>query len=234
MTINKYFMPALVFVALFATIGVTRLTGDWIISGKQIPMGDMKAADLKGWMTLQQVADALAIPLDAVYQLAGVTDPANVPATTALKDLEKSVPGFSTMTLRTKAADYLAGKPAAPQPTVAPVAQPTIAPTVAPAVTAMPHTPQPGAGAGEGAGSGTGTGPTPLPAGQLLPADQIKGSMTLKDVASQTGVPLDKLLASLKLPANTNPNTQLKTLMSEGKVGDVQVVRDAVLGLLGK
>ncbi len=58
--------------------------------------------------------------------------------------------------------------------------------------------------------------------------------MTLKDVASQAGVPLDKLLAALNLPANTNPNTQLKTLTSEGKIGDVQVVRDAVVALQGK
>ncbi len=162
MTINKYFMPALVFLALFATIGVTRLTGDWIISGKQIPLGEVTAADLKGWMTLEQVSDALKIPLDAVYQLAGVTDPASVPPTTALKDLEKVVPGFSTMTLRTKAADYLAGKP--PAPAATPVATPT--PVAQPTAAATPHTP-----AAQGSGTGTGTGPTPLPAGQILPAE---------------------------------------------------------------
>ena len=56
--------------------------------------------------------------------------------------------------------------------------------------------------------TGDGTGPTPLPEGQILPADQIKGRMTLREVSDQCAVDLDALLAALNLPQDTDPDTQ--------------------------
>lgn len=226
MTVNKYLMPILAVVALLGTIFVTQLTGDWIVSGKDIPLGEMTPEDIKGWMTLENVADGLQIPLAEVYRLAGIPAGSDIPPTTAMKDLEGLIEGFETSVLREAAAAYLAGEtgaaPAAAE-TPAPAATPTPQPTPAAAVVATPtHAPL---------GDGTGTGPTPLPAGQILPAVDIKGRMTLQEVASQTGVELAKLLAALGLPADTNPNTQVKTLVDEGKVAEVETIRAAVTEL---
>ena len=106
---------------------------------------------------------------------------------------------------------YLAGgaavgagapSPAAPKATAAvPDEQPAAGSSAA---TPTPHTAK-GTGSGESA-------PTPLPAGQVLPASQIKGTMTLRDVSQQCGVPFDKMLAAAKLPAGTNPEIQVKSL----------------------
>ena len=45
---------------------------------------------------------------------------------------------------------------------------------------------------------------------------------------------LDQLLAALKLPADTDPNTGLKDLISSGKIADVDPVRVAVAALQNK
>ena len=244
MTVNKYLMPIIAIAALIAVVLGARLTGDWIVSGKQIPLGDMAAADIKGWMTLQNVSDGLKIPLPDLYKLAGIPEGAAVPPTTAMKDLEGLVEGFEISLLREAAAAYLGGgapaqaptpEPAPSTATPAPTQLPASAATAAPAPTqpaapeaaVTPHTPQ-------SSGEGTGDGPTPLPPGQVLPYDQIKGKMTLQEIADQCAVPLAKLLVALKLPANTNPATEVKSLVADGKVAEVTAVRDAVKVLQGK
>jgi len=238
MTVNKHFMPAIVIVILLGTVGLSRLTGDWIISGKQIyDTGNMTATDIKGWMTLEQVAAGLSLPIDTVYQLAGIPEDANVPPETALKDLEGLVEGFEVSGLRDAATAYLALETPAESPdaTVEPIPTPAALPTTltpAPAnqstsavaeATATPHVPT-----GSGTGDGTGTGPTPLPPGDILPADQIKGRMTLREVADQCAVPLDALLTALDLPADQDPDTQLKSLVEQIPGFEVQMVQDAV------
>ena len=250
MTVNKYLMPLIAIAALIAVVLGARLTGDWIVSGKQIPLGDMTAADIKGWMTLQDVSDGLKIPLPDLYRLAGVPEGAAVPPTTAMKDLEGLAEGFEVSLLREAAAAYLDGGSALSQvsvpesalptatpvpPTPVPTQLPASAATAAPAPTqppapeaaATPHTPQ-------SSGEGAGDGPTPLPPGQVLPYDQIKGKMTLQEIADQCAVPLAKLLEALTLPANTNPATEIKSLVADGKIAEVTAVRDAVKVLQGK
>jgi hypothetical protein len=188
-------------------------------------------------MTLQQVADGLGLPVETVMQLVGAPEDGSVTPDTAMKDLEGVLPGFETSALREAAAAHLAGEqPAAvaAPPVEEPPAPPPVTeqPPVAPTVTEQPalatpvpaetaHVPQ-----GDG-GEGTRPTSTPLPAGEVLPPDEIKGRMTLQEVASATGVPLDKLLAALKMPPDTNPGTLLKELVSGGSVVEVQPVRDA-------
>jgi len=245
MTVNKYLMPIIAIAALIAVVLGARLTGDWIVSGKQIPLGDMAAADIKGWMTLQNVSDGLQIPLPDLYKLAGIPEGTAVPPTTAMKDLEGLVEGFEISLLREAAAAYLAGggapaqapasepapPTAAPAPTQLPASEAaaTPAPTqpAAPEAAVTPHTPQ-------SSGEGTGDGPTPLPPGQVLPYDQIKGKMTLQEIADQCAVPLAKLLVALKLPANTNPAIEIKSLAADGTIAEVTGVRDAVKVLQGQ
>lgn len=261
MRVNKYLLPLFGVVPMVALVLVAQLTGNWSTSGRAaIDMANMRPEDIKGWMTLQEVGDGLGIPLDELYALTGV--PADIPPTTAMKDMEGLVAGFETSTVREAVAAYLAAgeaqlaPPAAgeaqPAPRAAGEAQPALEPAAgaaqAPEATLPATVPAPAAedaapaqpvatpdhvpaGDGLGDGLGEGTGPTLLPAGQVLPASEIKGRHTLAEIAQQAAVPLDGLLAALGLPADFDPNTQVKDLASSGAVAEVQAVRDAVAGL---
>lgn len=247
MRVNRYLLPLFGVVPLVAVVLIAQLTGNWSTSGRDsVDLANMKPEDIKGWMTWQQVSDGFGIPLDELYALAGV--PADIPASTALKDMEGLLEGFETTTVREALASYLAGttvpaaavepvQPAASDratlaPAEAPVA-PVPLPTSAPAATAEPpaageHIPQ---NEGVPQGDGTGTGPTPLPPGQVLPASEIKGRHTLADIAQQCAVPLDQLVAALGLPADIASSTEVKDLVENGSVAEVQTVRDAVSAL---
>jgi hypothetical protein len=80
-------------------------------------------------------------------------------------------------------------------------------------------------------GAGTGAGPTPLPAGQVLPADQVRARLTLAEISVQCAVPLDQLLAALGLPAHTDPATRVRDLISQGLVREAAAVQAAVAAL---
>ncbi len=168
-------------------------------------------------MTLQQVMDGLKISKEELYAAGGI--PLDIPSETALKDLEGIVPDFEISTLRDKLA--------APANPIAPTPLPQ--PTATPQPMSTPVHTQPITGTHSG--DGTGIGPTPLPPGQVLPADQIKGRMTLREVSDQCAVPLDQLLAALNLPATTDPNVAIKDLINAGTLTEVTVVKDAVAKL---
>ena len=217
MRINPFFVPIILIVALFGTVFTAQAMGQWTTSGKDaVNLEKLAPADLKGWMTLQQVVDGLKISQEDVYTAGKI--PAEVPLTTALKDLEAIVPGFSVTGLRDAIAARLGGTTttSAPAPIATPMATPAATPTHAPS------------------GTSTGTGPTPLPPGQVLPASQIKGSMTLRAVSDQCAVPLAKILEGLKLAADTNPDTALRDLVSQGKLTEVTQVQSVVAGLQAK
>jgi hypothetical protein len=174
-------------------------------------------------MTLQQVSDGVGISVAELCSLAGI--PADLPPSTALKDIEGIVDGFEISLMREKLEAWQGGAQAMPaEPTIAPTAtaEPTAAPAVEATATAT-HEP--------GSGDGSGVGPTPLPAGQVLPVDQIKGRMTLGEIAEQCAVPLDALLAELGLPAGTSPGTAVKDLISQGILTEVTQVQSAVAKL---
>ena len=218
MRVNRFLMPAIVIAALLGTTFIAQAAGFWSTSGRDaIDMGSMSAADIKGWMTLQQVMDGLKISKEELYAIGGV--PLDVSPDTALKDLEGIVPDFEISTLRDKLA--APANPAAPPAPIelTPLPQPTATPQ--PESTPV-HT---------HSGDGTGIGPMPLPPGQILPADQIKGRMTLREVVDQCAVPLDQLLAALNLPPDTDPNLAIRDLISQGKLSEVTVVKDAVAKL---
>ncbi len=184
MRINPFFMPILLIVGLLGTTFTAQALGIWSTSGRDaVDVNNLTPADIKGWMTLQQVIDGLKISQKDLYEIGGIPNE-TLPAT-ALKDLEAVV---SVTTLRER--------------------------LTAKAVTGETH-------------------PTPLP-GQILPADQIKGKNTLKEVSDQCAVPLDKLLPSLKLAPNTDPNTAIKDLISQGKLIEVTDVQKVVKELQAK
>ena len=69
---------------------------------------------------------------------------------------------------------------------------------------------------------------TPPAEGDVLPAADIKGYMTLQDVSNQTGVPLDQLYEGLGLEETVKPSTALKDLRNEIDGFEVSAVRDVV------
>jgi hypothetical protein len=217
-------MPIIVIVALLGTTFIAQAAGFWSTSGRDaIDMESMTAADIKGWMTLQQVMDGLKVSKEELYAIGGV--PLDAAPDTVLKDLEGLVPDFEISTLRDKLA--VPANPAAPPAPLEPAPLPQ--PTATPQPESTPVHTQPITGMHSG--DGIGTGPTPLPPGQILPADQIKGRMTLRDVSDQCAVPLDQLLAALNLPPDTDPNLALKDLISQGKLSEVTAVKSAAAQL---
>jgi hypothetical protein len=218
MHVNRFLMPIIMVVALLGTTLIAQTAGFWSTSGKDsIDLENMSAVDIKGWMTLQQVIDGLQVSQEELYAVGGI--PLDIPPETALKDLEGVVPDFEISTLREKLAapaNPIEPTPL-PQPTATP--QPMSTPVHAQLIT------------GTHSGDGTGLGPTPLPPGQVLPADQIKGRMTLREVSEQCAVPLDQLLAVLNLPLDTDPNVAIKDLISQGVMSEVTIVKDAVTKL---
>lgn len=225
MRVNPFLVPVIVIAALLGSSLIAQAGGFWSTSGRtSVNMDNLTAVDLKGWMTLQQVMDGMKISKEQLYAAGNI--PLDVSTSTALKDLEGIVPDFEVSTLREKL-----GAPAGYVPEEMMSGDHEMAPTPLPPPTATPivHTPPI-----TGTHAGTGPGPTPLPPGQILPADQIKGRMTLREVADQCAVPLDQLLAALNLPADLDPGTAIKDLINTGKIADVDPVRVAVAKLQSK
>jgi hypothetical protein len=208
-------VPILAIVILLGTVQVARLAGYWQTSGQAlIAMHDLRADDLRGWISLQQIADGTGVTLSELCSLFGL--PADTPAVTALKDIEDVI---SVPEARTRLGSYLAAgrlPPVEAEALAVPVA-PTAVPTVTPAVR----------------GAGGGAGPTPAPAGMLAPAD-IKGRMTLRDVSEGTGIPLPTLLDAVGLPADTPGTTALRDLPTRVPGIDADRVRQAAARLLAQ
>src|SRR5512144_1135646 len=99
MRVNRFLMPAIVIVALLGTTLMAQAAGFWSTSGRDsTDLQNMSAADIKGWMTLQQVMDGMQVSKEDLYTAGNI--PLNVPASTALKDLEPLAPDFSVTALR--------------------------------------------------------------------------------------------------------------------------------------
>ena len=236
MRVNKWLLPALALVLLLGTVGVAQAAGWWLVSGREMVNVEQLTggADVKGWMTLQQVADGTGMATAALYAKLGL--PADIPPETALKDLEGMTEGFEIATVRTVVDEALGVTPvdsveeaapaaAAPPGTAAPVTAATVTPepTVSPAATAVvdptataAHTP---------AGTGSTEGET-RPA--VTSATSIKGSHTLQEIVDATGVEMAALLAALDLPPGTDPHTAVRELVAAGMLSEVDQVRAAV------
>jgi hypothetical protein len=213
-------MPIIVIVLLLGAVQVADLLGYWQTSGQElVDLESFKASEIKGWMSLDQVAAGTNVPLSKLQELWGL--PADMPGTTLMKDIEETI---DVSAARTKLGEYLGEiTPAAAS------GDPTATPQ--PAAATVEHTPK-----ATPAASGTPkveASRTPAPAGQLNPAD-IKGNMTLKEVSEGTGVPLAALLAEAKLPADTPPATPLKDLVTKIPGFEIQTLRDAATKLMGK
>jgi hypothetical protein len=209
---NKYLLPILFVVALLGSVGIAQAAGWWTTSGRDVVLTDAEGqpdpAGIKGWMTLADVSTTYGVPLDLLYQQLGI--PAEVSPDTALKDLEAVVPGFEIELARTVVTDYLAGTVAEPSPTAA---DPTPTPVATSSGAVTPAT-TPIKGEGDGTDADRPT-PTPLPAGYILPADQIKGRMTMREVVDQCAVPLEYIYQKLGIASGEDPAQPVKDIMAK-------------------
>jgi hypothetical protein len=247
--VNKFLMPVLVVLALLGSVWVAKAAGLWQASGRgQVLLdasGQPDPTGIKGWMTLADVSETYGVPLDALYVLLGAD--LTVPPETAMKDLEKLVPDMEVSAVREGVAAYLAGAwtpemgrfapegtgpaagegPAHVEPTAVP--QPTATPQ-SPPLPSGEHVPQ---GEGQGQGEGTGSGFVLPQDGSRLAGAEIKGRMTLQEVADYCQVPLDYLLTELGLPAGVDLQLRMRDLASQMGI-EVQTVRDAVTRYQGR
>ncbi len=223
MRVNSFWMPVMVLIALLGTVLGTQALGLWSTSGRtSVDLAKLAPADVKGWMTLQQVMDGLPISQSELYALGGI--PMDMPTTTALKDLEELVPGFETTALRDALTARAGGTASATASSAAATAE---ALSTAEAVNTSSITPPT-------AVPRTSVTSTPLPPGVVLPADQIKGKMTLAEVSQQCAVSLNALLAALVLPPDADTHAPIKDLVAQGKLTEVPTVQQAVAALQAK
>ncbi|HEX2856162.1 MAG TPA: hypothetical protein VHO26_01605 [Propionibacteriaceae bacterium] len=94
--------PVATMVIIAGTVGVSQATGAWVTSGRQVVTSTtvMGIDDLKGWMTLQQAADGLGVPVAELIAALDAPPGVEVAPATAFKDLESLVPGFELSAFR--------------------------------------------------------------------------------------------------------------------------------------
>jgi hypothetical protein len=109
MRVNQFIVPLVVISILLGAVGLAAAGGQWVTTGREtVNLAKMTPAEIKGWMTLQQLMDGFGLSKETLYQIAGI--PADVSVSTALKEIEKLVPGFETSILRTALTDYFAAQ----------------------------------------------------------------------------------------------------------------------------
>jgi hypothetical protein len=103
MKVNPFVYGALILALFFGVIGGAKAAGTWSVSGKLTASGEKLAPtgtnpdEIKGWMTLDDVATAYGIP--AAEILAAFDLPAETPGDAQIKSLESDT--FSPANLRT-------------------------------------------------------------------------------------------------------------------------------------
>jgi hypothetical protein len=102
--VHPYAYIALVLLLFFGVIQGFQRAGVWTTSSRVTATGEKVVAtgkdpaEIKGWMTLGEVLAAYGLPRAEFDARFGT--PADLPATTALKDIEQVAPGFSTESVR--------------------------------------------------------------------------------------------------------------------------------------
>jgi hypothetical protein len=229
--VNKYLVPVFGVLALLGSVWVAKAAGAWQVSGRGVILvdesGEADPEGIKGWMTLSDVSSVYGVPLDALYTMIGAGP--EIPPDTALKDLEKLVPGTEVWAVREGVEAYQGGswmpdygrytgeaikEPAPPAPT----------PTPEPAPSAEEHVPL---GTGAGSGEGGGEGFTLPQDGSRLPGSEIKGRMTLQEVVDYCQVPLETLIAELGLPDDIDTQLWMRDLANQYGI-EVTTVRELV------
>ncbi|MFZ5639216.1 MAG: hypothetical protein ACOY4Q_00790 [Bacillota bacterium] len=239
MQISKRTFAVWVIGLFWGIIGLSMVTGVWESKVPAEAIVVESAADIKGWMKLEEVAHRLSIPYPELVKLLEIPD--SVSPETQIKELA-ALKGVETDEFREKIDAYLKTKTVstpdsvytvetaeesesvAKSPAEQPAVQEPVKPDTARSVTNNVE-PEPkstsettaGPGAGIGAGDQDGT------------PEEIRGRMTFKEVSVVTGVPVGYIFSQLGIPASENPDTVMRDVTE--KYGfEVDQVRDIVAG----
>ncbi|MCR4426712.1 MAG: hypothetical protein NUW23_11110 [Firmicutes bacterium] len=230
MRLHHLAVPLIAVIAFFGVVGMGVVTGTWSTTGRApVLASDSQALgpdDLKGWMSLTEVAGWTRLPLEALIRELGL--PEAVDTAVRMSNLEKDVPGFEVSDVR-EAVGRLQAQGVREGSTAG-----TAAPSGADSVGSTTGGQGSGAGPGaESAGQGTargaqGTGAGPESAAS--PSD-IKGRMTLHELSRTFGIPLELLISEAGLPADVNPSLSLRQI-NEAHGVETSDVRAAVERIL--
>ena len=111
MKVNPFLFGAMALAIFLGTIITAQATGIWSVSGKVTAAGEKVVAtgadpdEIKGWMTLREVADAYGVPVEEVlmaFELPADTDPSK-----QIKEMESE--RFSPANLRAWLRERMAG-----------------------------------------------------------------------------------------------------------------------------
>jgi len=202
-------------VGLFVLVGAGQLAGKWQTKPAAVSITDASGKpqpeNIRGWMTLEEISKGYGMPLDELYRRAGI--PAQVPASARINTIgrEHRV-DFEPDKVRDVVRNFLAKAAAVAAETRPAPARAKPAPVNPPAAKKVAVT-APNEGKKDHApGSGE---------------QEVKGFMTLNEIALKTGVPKAFLLNSVGLPPETNGRTPVRDWIHDrGK--SIQDLRDAV------
>ena len=223
MRLNPFFLPGLAIAIFFGTVLSAQAAGIWSTSGRDATvLESLTPADVKGWMTLQQVSDGIPIPRETLYALMEI--PADIPPETALKDLEPVVPGFEVSTLRDRLTAWVDENA---EPVIRDTSSPT--PTAVPAtVTPTTAAPMPGPTATAHPAVTPEARPSPARDSAVALNCDVRGRMTVQETADACWIAVEALVAAAGLPADTPPGTVVKDLVSDGRLPDIETLRVAI------
>lgn len=110
MKVSLWVTPVVSAVVLFGSIGVATISGDWVTGGRDqvVRRAQLTVDGVKGWMSLQQAADGLGVPVATLIELIDAPEGASLSAATLFKEVEAQVPGFELTSFRDRLRDYLA------------------------------------------------------------------------------------------------------------------------------
>lgn len=220
---------ALLVFGLFGMVGVSKLAGYWVTKPAAVSFTDAQGRldpeQIRGWMTLAEISKGYGIPVPELYRAAGL--PADVKPETRLNQVARHYRiEFEPDGLRDVVRAFLDPSKPAPQGAASPESGGQTPSKPAPPTTAS-------------RGSGARTPSNPQPSAPKKPAkaaekkdhpdgeQEVKGFMTLNEVAMKTGVPKDFILRQMGVQEKVDPRIPLREWMhSQGK--SIQDVRDAV------
>jgi len=213
MKVNRLLVPLIVVVCLLGSVGAGLIFGWWQVTAQPLRAIDgSDTSNIRGSSSLEEVSLAFGITQQDLYALLEL--PADTPFSTQLKELEDII---EVSEVRARVDAFLA------QPTAAPG---TGAATLAPTAT-LPPTAVPAASPTAKRCSAT----SEAASEHAEPSCEIKGSMSLQQVADGCGVTLEALYAGLGLPGETPATALLRELAASVEGFEVSTVKTVVADL---
>jgi hypothetical protein len=98
---------------LAATVGISRVSGQWRAKPQMVAFtnaaGKLDAEQMRGWMTLAEIGDGFGIPVDMLYQRAGL--PRHVDSSTRVNQITRTYDlDFEPEQIREVVRGFLAGE----------------------------------------------------------------------------------------------------------------------------